>query len=67
MTRFFLSTLLLLSMAGCGYTTGSLLPTNYKKIAIEPFENKSNQPWREKTGSRTGKRAEKPAMAFVRR
>jgi len=42
MTRFFLSTLLLLSMAGCGYTTGSLLPTNYKKIAIEPFENKVN-------------------------
>ena len=27
-------------MAGCGYTTGSLLPSNYRKIAIQPFENK---------------------------
>ena len=27
-------------MAGCGYTTGSLLPSNYKKIAIPPLVNK---------------------------
>ncbi len=40
MVRLFLSTLLILSIAGCGYTTGSLLPPQYKKIAIQPFENK---------------------------
>ena len=42
MARVFLSILLILTIAGCGYTTGSLLPSNYKKIAIEPFENKVN-------------------------
>jgi len=42
MTRNFLSLLLVLTIAGCGYTTGSLLPSNYKKIAILPFENKVN-------------------------
>jgi len=42
MTRIFLSIVLALSLAGCGYTTGSLLPPNYKKIAILPFENKVN-------------------------
>ena len=40
MARYFLSILLVLSIAGCGYTTGSLLPSNYRKIAIQPFENK---------------------------
>ncbi len=40
MARFLLSIMLVLSMAGCGYTTGSLLPSNYRKIAILPFENK---------------------------
>jgi hypothetical protein len=33
---------LTLSLAGCGYTTGSLLPAKYRKIAIEPFQNKIN-------------------------
>ena len=42
MARYFLLMLLTLSMSGCGYTTGSLLPSNYKKIAIQPFENKIN-------------------------
>jgi hypothetical protein len=42
MLRFFLPTLLVLSIAGCGYTTGSLLPSNYKRIAIQPFQNKVN-------------------------
>ena len=40
MARVFLCILLVLSIAGCGYTTGSLLPSNYKKIAIQPFQNK---------------------------
>jgi len=40
MTRLILSLCLVLSLAGCGYTTGSLLPSNYKKIAIQPFQNK---------------------------
>ena len=40
MARFFLSILLVLAIAGCGYTTGSLLPSKYRKIAIQPFENK---------------------------
>ena len=42
MVRFFWSILLVLSIAGCGYTTGSLLPGKYRKIAIQPFENKVN-------------------------
>ncbi len=29
----------LLGLSGCGYTTGSLLPSNYRIIAIEPFKN----------------------------
>ena len=40
MSRFFLSILLVLTVAGCGYTTGSLLPPQYKKIAIQAFGNK---------------------------
>ena len=40
MLRYCLSILLALSVAGCGYTTGSLLPAKYKKIAVNPFENK---------------------------
>ena len=40
MARLFLSILLVLTMTGCGYTTGSLLPPQYKKIAIQPFQNK---------------------------
>ncbi|MDE1921099.1 MAG: hypothetical protein KGJ09_07600 [Candidatus Omnitrophica bacterium] len=32
--------LLLVTAAGCGYTTGSLLPGKYKKITILPFRNK---------------------------
>lgn len=26
-------------LSGCGYTTGSMLPSNYRTIAIEPFKN----------------------------
>jgi hypothetical protein len=40
MLRSVLSILLVLTIAGCGYTTGSLLPSQYRKIAIQPFENK---------------------------
>src|ERR1035441_9998107 len=40
MVRIFLCILLVLDLAGCGYTTGSLLPAKYRKIAIQPFENK---------------------------
>jgi hypothetical protein len=40
MGRFLLCILLVLGLAGCGYTTGSLLPKNYRKIAIQPFQNK---------------------------
>jgi len=40
MARYFLCILLILGLAGCGYTTGSLLPSNYRKIAIPPFQNK---------------------------
>ena len=40
MARIFLCIFLTLTMAGCGYTTGSLLPPKYKKIAIQPFQNK---------------------------
>ena len=42
MARFFICTLLVLSIASCGYTTGSLLPSKYRKIAIQPFQNKVN-------------------------
>jgi len=42
MVRYFLGILLVMSIAGCGYTTGSLLPPKYKKIAIQPFQNKVN-------------------------
>lgn len=42
MLKTFLSILLALSIAGCGYTTGSLLPSKYRKIAIQPFGNKVN-------------------------
>ena len=27
-------------IAGCGYSTGSLLPSKYRTISIEPFKNK---------------------------
>ena len=42
MTRILLSMLLVLSVAGCGYTTGSLLPSKYRTIAVSPFQNKTN-------------------------
>jgi len=32
--------LILLAFAGCGYSTGNLLPSNYRTISIEPFQNK---------------------------
>ena len=31
---------LLLCVTGCGYTTGSLLPSQYQTIYVAPFENK---------------------------
>ena len=40
MPRSLLCMLLVLTIAGCGYTTGSLLPSNYHRIAILPFQNK---------------------------
>ncbi len=40
MIRSLLCLLLVLTIAGCGYTTGSLLPAKYRKIAILPFQNK---------------------------
>lgn len=36
----FLSMALMLLTAGCGYTTGSLLPTYYQQVYIAPVENK---------------------------
>ena len=32
---------LVLAFSGCGYTTGSLLPSNYRTINVEPFKNKT--------------------------
>ena len=40
MTRILLCMVLVLGVTGCGYTTGSLLPKNYRTIAIQPFKNK---------------------------
>ncbi len=40
MRRIFFAAFLVLSLAGCGYTTGSLLPSNYRQIAVEAFKNK---------------------------
>ncbi len=31
---------LFLVLSGCGYTTGSLLPSNYRVISVQPFKNK---------------------------
>ncbi len=42
MLRSFVGVLLMLAMTGCGYTTGSLLPSKYRTIAVEPFQNKVN-------------------------
>jgi hypothetical protein len=35
-----LALICLIAFTGCGYTTGSLLPANYKNIYIENFANK---------------------------
>lgn len=40
LSNFFLGLMLILS--GCGYTTGSVLPSNYRTIHVEPFVNKIN-------------------------
>lgn len=42
MARAYLCLLLAVTISGCGYTTGSLLPSNYRKIAVQPFVNKVN-------------------------
>ena len=33
-------TITFLSVSGCGYTTGSMLPSKYRSIYVEPFYNK---------------------------
>ncbi|MEI7998239.1 MAG: LPS assembly lipoprotein LptE [Candidatus Omnitrophota bacterium] len=38
--RFLLLPILAVVIAGCGYTTGSLLPSNYRTICVQPFVNK---------------------------
>ena len=38
--RKFLSLILIVALTGCGYTTSSMLPSNFQKIYIPPFENK---------------------------
>lgn len=38
--RRWLAAALGLALAGCGYSTQSLLPSNYRKIYIEPFINR---------------------------
>ena len=40
MKKFSLLLMSLLVIAGCGYTTGSLLPERIKTINIRPFRNK---------------------------
>lgn len=42
MKRLFALMLTVLSLTGCGYTTGSLLPPQYKTIFIKPVENKTD-------------------------
>jgi Lipopolysaccharide-assembly len=42
MVRYFLCLFLVIGIAGCGYSTGSLLPSKYHKIAVQPFQNKVN-------------------------
>lgn len=37
---FLLAVFLILCLPGCGYTTGSLLPSNLKTIHVEDFANK---------------------------
>jgi hypothetical protein len=37
--RRWLLAVLVLAVAGCGYTTGSLLPSKYKTIFVQPFKN----------------------------
>jgi hypothetical protein len=37
--RRWLWAVLILVIAGCGYTTGSLLPSKYKTIFVTPFKN----------------------------
>src|SRR4051812_11931805 len=39
MRRLLLACALLGMVVGCGYTTGSLLPSNYRTIYVEPFKN----------------------------
>jgi hypothetical protein len=39
--RFFLSVFLLAVVStSCGYTTGSLLPSQYRTLHVEPFTNR---------------------------
>lgn len=40
MIRILWCMVLVLTVTSCGYTTGSLLPKNYRTIAIQPFKNK---------------------------
>ena len=38
--RKFLCALMVVALAGCGYSTRSLLPEHYRTIYVQPFENK---------------------------
>lgn len=40
MHRFLYLFIFMALFTGCGYTTGSLLPSNYRVISVEPFKNK---------------------------
>ena len=42
MKRLVVMTIAALVLAGCGYSTGSLLPTKYKTICVMPFKNNVN-------------------------
>ncbi len=44
MKRIYLSLLLPLLIAGCGYTTGTLLPTHIKTVAVPTFANLTYRP-----------------------
>jgi hypothetical protein len=40
--RPWLLTVLIFAMAGCGYTTGSLLPSKFRSIYVENFKNSTS-------------------------
>ncbi len=42
MKRVLAAVLMVLAVTGCGYTTGSLLPSHYKTIFVKAVENKTD-------------------------